>query len=235
MAVYHHLASIDRLFLSSDVIYRYPAIKSAPLTKDCKTRYAFSSTWMCGEGLFTHIGLSELNADSIRRAHAIHPIASVEIEYNPFALEIEHNNVLATCKELGIAIIAYSPFSRGFFTGALRKREDLPEGDIRLRLDRFSEANFHKNLDLVAGIEDLAKQVGLTGPQLTLVWELHQYERMIPIPGTTRIENLRQNIEAARHEVPKIVLDQYRELADGAYRSVSGARYTEYLDTLCYQ
>jgi len=105
------------------------------------------------EKLFHHISLSEVGAETIRKAAAVAPIACVEVEYSPWELSIETNGVLDACKELSIPIIAYSPVGRGFLTGGVKSRDDFPEGDIRLHQDRFSEENFSKNLELVADFE----------------------------------------------------------------------------------
>lgn len=209
-----------------------PARRDTSMSMEDATR---TLAKLADEGLFSHIGLSEVNADSIRRAHAVRPIASVEIEYSPFSLDIEQNGVLDTCKELGIAIIAYSPLSRGFFTGSLHSRDELPQNDIRRRLDRFNEDNFQVNLQLTEEINQLAQNTHLTAAQLTLAWEMHQYNKLIPIPGTTKRSNLEQNIESARVDVPRETLDQFRQIADAASAKVRGHRYNEALGATLFR
>lgn len=177
------------------------------------------------EGLFSHIGLSEVNAESIRTAAKIHPIATVEVEYSPFSMDMETNGVLQACKENDVAVLAYSPLSRGFFTGTLRQRSDIPEGDMRLMLDRFNEANFDFNIQLTDKITELARSINVSPTQLTLAWELHRYEKLIPIPGTSKEANLLQNITSARISVAPDIVKEYDNLADEVNTKVSGLRY----------
>jgi len=136
------------------------------------------------EGKIGAIGLSEVSAATIRRAHKVVPIQVVQVEYSPFALDIEHKeiDVLRTCRELGIAIIAYSPLGRGFLTGQLKSPDDFAEGDFRKFAPKYSKENFPKNLELVRKIEALAKHKGCTPGQLSLAWLLAQGEDVIPIP-----------------------------------------------------
>ena len=147
------------------------------------------------------VGLSEVNAKTIRRAHAVHPIAAVEVEFSLFSTDLKDNGVGATCAELGIPIIAYSPLSRGFLTGQVRSRDDIPEGDFRKALPRFQPGVFDQNLKLVDEIEKISKKKGVTPPQTAIAWVRAQSERnglpiIIPIPGATKparvVENLAQ-------------------------------------------
>lgn len=147
------------------------------------------------EGKIRHIGLSEVSAATLRRAHAVHPITAVQVEYSPFSLEIEDPQIalLSTCRELGIAVVAYSPVGRGMLTGAVRSRADMDPSDTRLTIPRFSEENFPKNLALVDKIVDLARARGVTPAQLTLAWLLAQGDDIFPIPGTTNPGRLEEN------------------------------------------
>ena len=147
------------------------------------------------------VGLSEVNAKTIRRAHAVHPIAAVEVEFSLFSTDLKDNGVGATCAELGIPIIAYSPLSRGFLTGQVRSRDDIPNGDFRKALPRFQPGVFDENLKLVDEIEKISKRKGVTPPQTAIAWVRAQSERnglpiIIPIPGATKparvVENLAQ-------------------------------------------
>ena len=147
------------------------------------------------------VGLSEVNAKTIRRAHAVHPIAAVEVEFSLFSTDLKDNGVGATCAELGIPIIAYSPLSRGFLTGQVRSRDDIPDGDFRKALPRFQPGVFDENLQLVDEIERISKKKGVTPPQTAIAWVRAQSERnglpiIIPIPGATKparvVENLAQ-------------------------------------------
>ena len=131
-----------------------------------------------------HIGVSEVSAATLRRAHAVHPISALQIEYSPWTLDIESDStdVLRTARELGVAIVAYSPLGRGFLTGKYKSPDDFEEGDFRKSNPRFSRENFAKNLELVDRIKALAEKKGCTPGQLTLAWLLEQGEDIIPIP-----------------------------------------------------
>lgn len=136
------------------------------------------------QGLVDYLGLSEVSADTIRRAHKIHPISAVQIEYSPFSLDIENEktNVLTTCRELGIAIVAYSPLGRGMLTGKYSSRQDFLDGDMRRFAPRFSDENFPKNIELVNALSAFARKKDVTVGQLVLSWLLNQGSDIIPIP-----------------------------------------------------
>lgn len=138
------------------------------------------------EGKVRYLGLSECSAATLRRAHAVHPIAAVQVEFSPFALDIEQNDLLRTCHELGVAIVAYSPVGRGMLSGEIRSRADLDPEDFRYHLPRFSEENFPKNLELVDRFAELAKKRGVPVGQFALAWVLSQGPDVIPIPGWAR-------------------------------------------------
>lgn len=184
---------------------------------------------LCKEGLFSYVGLSEVGADSIRAAAKVHPIATVEVEFSPFSMDMETNGVLQACKDNDVAILAYSPLSRGFFTGTLHKRSDIPEGDMRLFLDRFNEENFDSNVQLTGKITELAESVNVAPTQLTLAWELHRYDKLIPIPGTTKANNLVQNLDSASITVSPDILKKFDALADEVNAKVTGYRYNAQL------
>ena len=139
----------------------------------------------CREGKIKYIGISECSASDVRRAHALHPISAVQIEYSPFSLDIERQEVglLATARELGISIVAYSPLGRGMLTGAIKSPSDLEENDYRRVLPRFSPENFGANLKLVDAIGNLAGKKGVTPGQIALAWLMVQGNDIIPIPG----------------------------------------------------
>ncbi|KAI2623050.1 aldo/keto reductase [Hypomontagnella submonticulosa] len=143
------------------------------------------------EGKIGGIGLSEVNANTIRRAHAVHPIAAVEIELSFFTPDVLTNGVADTCHELGIPLIAYSPVGRGFLTGQLCKLEDLPENDWRRMLPRFQPDVFDQNLKLVEAVEGIAKRKGATVAQVAISWVRRQ--GAIPIPGSTKAERVIEN------------------------------------------
>ena len=179
------------------------------------------------QGKFKYLGLSECSAASLRRAHAVHPISAVQIEYNPFSLDIEHqqNNLLSTCRELGVAVIAYSPLSRGLLGGQIKSRDDFPPGDFRQNAPRFSEANFHHNLELVHTITSMAERKGVTPSQLTLAWLMAQGGDVIPIPGTTKASRLEENLQAMG---VKLTREEEAEIRHACERAdVKGGRYPE--------
>ncbi|PYP78141.1 MAG: aldo/keto reductase [Gemmatimonadetes bacterium] len=147
------------------------------------------------QGKVRFLGLSEAAPATIRRAHAVHPIAALQTEYSLWMRDVE-DEILPTCRELGIGFVPYSPLGRGFLTGRFARFEDLPADDFRRRQPRFQGANFQKNLDLVRHVEDVASRKGCTPAQLVLAWLLHQGDDIVPIPGTTRVENLEDNVGA---------------------------------------
>jgi len=149
------------------------------------------------QGKVRHLGMSEAAPLTIRAAAKVHPIAALQTEYSLWTRDPE-DEVLPTCRELGIGFVAYSPLGRGFLTGQFKKPEDLVPDDWRRFNPRFQGDNFQKNLDLVAEIERLAKEKGCTPSQLALAWVLAQGDDVVPIPGTKRIKYLEENAGAIR-------------------------------------
>ena len=148
------------------------------------------------EGKVAHLGLSEAAPDTIRRAHAAHPVAAVQSEWSLFTRDAEEA-VLPTCRALGVAFVPFSPLGRGVLGGELRSPDDLAPGDVRRTLPRFQGDNFARNLALVDGVRALARDRGCTPAQLALAWLLAQGGDVVPIPGTTRVERLEENAAAA--------------------------------------
>ena len=151
-------------------------------------------------GKVRHLGLSEAAPATIRRAHAVHPIAALQTEYSLWTRDPE-DEVLATVRELGIGFVAYSPLGRGFLTGAIKSIDDLPEDDYRRRSPRLQPENFQHNLDLVARVEEIAAEKGVTPGQLALAWVLAQGDDIVPIPGTKRVRYLEENVAALEIEL----------------------------------
>ena len=147
------------------------------------------------EGKVRALGLSEAGPDTIRRAHAVHPIAAVQTEYSLWSRDVE-DAVLPALRELDIALVAYSPLGRGFLTGAITSIDDLADDDYRRTSPRFQGENFQKNLELVAVVERLAAEKGVTPAQLGLAWVLARWDRVVPIPGTKRRTRLEENAGA---------------------------------------
>jgi aryl-alcohol dehydrogenase-like predicted oxidoreductase len=174
------------------------------------------------EGKVRYIGLSEVSGDTLRKANAIHPIAAVQSEYSMWSTDIEETT-LPTCRELGVSVVAYSPLGRGFLTGKFKNFEDLEADDFRRMLPRFQGDNFAKNLELVEAVKKIAQQKKCTLSQVALAWLLHKGEDIIPIPGTTRIENLLENIKAADIKLSGEDLSNI----DSIMKVIAGTRYPE--------
>lgn len=182
-------------------------------------------------GKVRHIGISEASAETIQRAHAVHPLAAVQSEYSLWCREPEHNDVLDTCQRLGIAFVAYSPLGRGFLTGELKSPEDFAADDYRRFNPRFQADNFNRNLALVERVKALALDKGISASQLALAWVLAQGDHVIPIPGTKQRKYLESNVAAA-----SVVLgaDELAQL-DGIFTGegvVAGDRYQAQTMTL---
>jgi len=174
------------------------------------------------EGKVRYIGLSEASPETLRRASAVHQITALQTEYSLWSREPE-DEILPTCRELGIGFVAYSPLGRGFLTGAIQSIDDLDEDDYRRFSPRFQGENFQRNLDLVTKIAELAADKAVTPAQLALAWVLSQGEDIVPIPGTKRRARLEENAAAV-----DVVLsdEELREIADALPEAV-GLRYPE--------
>jgi len=170
------------------------------------------------EGKVRYLGLSECSERTLRRAHKVHPIAAVQVEYSLFSLDIEREEIgiKKACDELGVAIVAYSPLGRGMLTGQYKSRADFEAGDRRLVLPRFSEENFANNFVLVDHLSQMAKKKGCTTGQLALAWLLKQGGNVIPIPGTRRIKYLEENWDSIKIDFTEDELREIREAAEKA-------------------
>ncbi|KAH9455743.1 hypothetical protein Pst134EA_023194 [Puccinia striiformis f. sp. tritici] len=177
------------------------------------------------EGKFKHVGLSEVSAETIRRAHTVHPISAVEVEYSPWLLDIEHNGILSTCEELRIPIVAYSPLGLGLLTGKIKSLDDLEPNDMRRHFDRFLPENFHHNIKLTEKFTSLAEKKGCTSVQLALAWILNQSKLMIPIPGSTRSEGVQETLDTLKVKLSEEDVQEIREFVDKA--DIKGLRYSE--------
>jgi aryl-alcohol dehydrogenase-like predicted oxidoreductase len=176
------------------------------------------------QGKLRYIGLSEAAPASLRRAHAVHPITALQTEYSLWSRDPE-DDVLPTCRALGIGFVAYSPLGRGFLTGRFKKFDDLPAGDFRRGSPRFQEANFQKNLDLVGKVEEIAREKRSTPAQLALAWLLARGEDIVPIPGTKRRSRLEENAQAVGIALSKSDLARIDAVAPKGV--AAGARYAE--------
>jgi aryl-alcohol dehydrogenase-like predicted oxidoreductase len=174
------------------------------------------------EGKVRHLGLSEAAPETLRRASAVHPIAALQTEYSLWSRDPE-DEILPTCRELGIGFVAYSPLGRGFLTGAIQSVDDFEADDYRRTSPRFQGENFQRNLDLVGRIQELAADKAVTPAQLALAWVLAQDEGIVPIPGTKRRARLEENVGALEVDLTPAELQEIAE----ALPEASGLRYPE--------
>jgi aryl-alcohol dehydrogenase-like predicted oxidoreductase len=176
-------------------------------------------------GKVRHLGISEAAPETIRAAHATHPVAAVQTEYSLFTREIEDNGVLDVVRELGIGFVPYSPLGRGFLSGEIRSVEDLPEGDWRRGAPRFQGANLDANLAVVDRVKEIADRKGVLPTQLALAWVLAQGEDIVPIPGTKRRKYLEQNVGAVDVQLSAEDLADIEAVAPSGV--AAGQRYPE--------
>jgi aryl-alcohol dehydrogenase-like predicted oxidoreductase len=211
-------ASLRRLRIATiDLYYQHRVDTDVPIedTVGAMARLA-------EQGKVRYLGLSEAAPQTIRRAHATHPIAAVQSEYSLWTRDPE-DGLLAVCRELGIGFVAYSPLGRGFLTGQFKKFEDLAESDYRRRSPRFQGENFQKNLQLVERIHQIAVEKGCTPAQLALAWMLAQGEDVVPIPGTKRRTYQEENLGALDVKLSAADLARIDEIAPRGV--TAGARY----------
>jgi len=213
-------ASLKRLGIETiDLFYQHRVDPNVPIEE---TVGAMAE--LVREGKVRALGLSEAGSATIRRAHAVHPIAALQSEYSLWTRDPEEE-VLATCRELGIGFVPYSPLGRGFLTGAIRKAEDLGADDFRRQLPRFQAENFDANAALVATIERLAAEKGVTAAQLALAWVLNQGDDIVPIPGARKLHHLEQNVAAADIVLSPAELARLEEVIPAG--QVAGKRYSD--------
>jgi aryl-alcohol dehydrogenase-like predicted oxidoreductase len=175
-------------------------------------------------GKVKHLGICEVGANTIRRAHAVHPIAAIQIEYSLWSRDVE-TDILPVCRELGIGFVPYSPLGRGFLTGTVTNPDNLREGDVRRRMLRFQGDNFSRNLALVEELKAHAASMNCTPAQLCLAWVLSRGDFIVPIPGTSHVHYLEQNAAAAEIELNADTEDALGHVfAPGA---AAGPRYPE--------
>ena len=176
-------------------------------------------------GKVRYLGLSEAGVETIRKAHAVHPISALQSEYSLFTRDVE-DEILPALRELGIGFVPYSPLGRGFLTGRFKSIEDMPEEDTRsARFPRFAEENFMKNVELADRVREVADDKGVTPGQLALAWLLAQGEDIVPIPGTKRRKYLEENAGASGVE---LTAEDLRHIEEAMPRgSAAGERYTE--------
>jgi aryl-alcohol dehydrogenase-like predicted oxidoreductase len=213
-------ASLERLGTDHiDVYYQHRVDPNTPIEETVGAMAELDE-----QGKVRYLGLSEAAAETIRRAHAVHPVSALQTEYSLWSRDVE-DEILAAIRELGIGLVAYSPLGRGFLSGRIRSVEDLEAGDFRRDNPRFQGENFQKNLELVERVEELAAAKGCTAAQIALAWVLAQGEDIVPIPGTTRVKNLEENVAALEVELTH---DELRDLeAVFPKGAAAGDRYAD--------
>jgi aryl-alcohol dehydrogenase-like predicted oxidoreductase len=219
-------ASLERLGVDViDLYYQHRVDTTVPI----------EDTWgalkeLVEAGKIRHAGISEASPETIRRADAVQPVTAVQTEYSLWSRDPEDNGVLATCAELGIGFVAYSPIGRGFLSGQIRSVDDLAPDDFRRRNPRFQGENFVKNLELVDRVREIAENKGVTATQLALAWVMAQSGRagnptIVPIPGTKRVRYLEENAAAADIELTE---EDLRALDEAAPKgATAGDRYPD--------
>jgi aryl-alcohol dehydrogenase-like predicted oxidoreductase len=213
-------ASLERLGVDHiDLYYQHRVDKTVPIEETVGAMAELVSA-----GKVRYLGLSEASPDTVRRAHAVHPISALQTEYSLWTRDPEEE-ILPALRELGIGFVAYSPLGRGFLSGRFRSPEDIPEDDFRRRNPRFQGENLKRNLELVERVEQIAEEKGVTASQLALAWVLRRGEDIVPIPGTKRRSYLEQNAAASEVELSD---EDLRRIDAAAPRgSTAGQRYPD--------
>lgn len=186
---------------------------------------AISNIAVCSQGKIRCLGLSEVSVATLRRAHAVHPISALQMEYSLFTMDIESStsDILKTCRELGITVVAFGPIGRGILSGQFQSHEDIPEGDLRRMLPKYSEDNFPSILTLVQGLKNVANAHGSNPAQVALAWLLAQGPEIIPIPGTKSAARMDENAAAAQLQLSDQELQMIRTLVERT--EIKGTRY----------
>ncbi|KAJ5674036.1 hypothetical protein N7462_009475 [Penicillium macrosclerotiorum] len=213
--------SLQRLGVDSiDLYYCHRVDGVTPIEKTIEAMVELKN-----QGKIRNIGLSEVSANTLRRAHAVHPIAALQMEYSLFTLDIESSTseILTTCHELGITIVAFSPIGRGILSGQFQSQGDIPENDLRRFLPKYSEKNFPEILKLVQGLREVAKAHEATPAQIALAWLLAQGLNFIPIPGTKSAAKMDENAAAAGLQLSEEEVQWIHGLAKQA--EIEGLRY----------
>jgi len=210
--------SLQRLEIDYiDLYYQHRVDKNTPIEDTVG-----AMAQLVKEGKVKYLGLSECSAETLRRAHAVHPISAVQIEYSLWSPDLEQT-LFPTIRELGVGIVAYSPVGRGLLTGAIKSPDDIDNDDWRKNHPRFTGENFKKNLELVDQVGKMAATKGCTPSQLALAWVLHQGNDIVPIPGTKRIKFLSENDASVNIKLTKEEDEQLRSIM----KDVAGTRYPE--------
>lgn len=212
--------SLQRLGVDAvDLYYQHRVDPQVPIEETLGAMAA-----LVREGKVRHLGLSEANAATLRRAAKVHPISALQSEYSLFSRDVE-GSILDACRDLGITFVAYSPLGRGFLSGRIKSVDDLDKSDYRRMAPRFLGENFPKNLDLVRKIQELAAQKGCTASQLALAWVLAQGNNIVGLMGTKRRKYLEENAAAAEIKLSRTELEQIEKIMPRGV--AAGPRYPE--------
>jgi aryl-alcohol dehydrogenase-like predicted oxidoreductase len=213
-------ASLERLGVDHiDLYYQHRVDKSVEIEETVGAMKELVEA-----GKVRYLGLSEASPETIRRAHAVHPITSLQTEYSLWSRDPEAS-ILPTVRELGIGFVAYSPLGRGFLSGRFRSPSDFPDDDFRRHHPRFQGENFARNIELVERVEEMAAEKGVTAGQLALAWVLHRGDDVVPIPGTKRVRYLEENAAAAEVSLSGDDVDRLEEIAPAG--AAAGDRYAD--------
>jgi aryl-alcohol dehydrogenase-like predicted oxidoreductase len=211
-------ASLRRLGVSEvDLYYLHRVDPKTPIEESVR-----AMALLVDAGKVRHLGLSEVSPATLRRAHAVHPITAVQSEYSLWTRDPE-DGILATCRELGVGFVPFSPLGRGFLSGTVRTLDGLPPTDFRRTLPRFDPQNFATNLVLADRLRSIATEAGCTPAQLALGWVLAQGDDIVPIPGTKQVKYLEENVAATERRLPPSVLEQVSALFPRG--AAAGERY----------
>lgn len=212
-------ASLKRLGVEKiDLYYIHRLDQNRPIEEAMEALAA-----LVKQGKIGHIGLCEVSSETLRRAHAVHPVTAVQTEYSLWTREAEHS-IIPSCRELGVGFVPYSPLGRGFLTGTYNDTSRFEEGDFRLKLPRFSEENMAINNAIVEAVSKLAAAKGCTPGQIALAWLLAKGDDIVPIPGTKRLQYLEENMQSAQVNFTVADLTVLDDVLDGL--TVAGERYT---------
>lgn len=209
-------ASLQRLGIDEiDLYYQHRVDPNTPIEETVGAMVE-----LVKEGKVKYLGLSEASAETLRRAHSIHPISALQSEYSIWSRDIE-GEIFDTCKELNVTLVAYSPLGRGFLTGRYKKPSDLSSDDYRHHTPRFQGENFEKNIELANKVEELAQRKGCTSAQLALAWVMKKEKNIVPIPGTKKVHRLEENLGALNVE---LTAEDFAEI-EPLSKMVQGLRY----------
>jgi len=216
-------ASLRRLGIETiDLYYQHRVDPNTPIEETVG-----AMAQLIKDGKVRYLGLSEASSDTLRRAMKVHPITALQTEYSLWTRDPESNGVLATCRELGIGFVAYSPLGRGFLTGQFQRYEDFAADDYRRNSPRFQGENFQKNLDLVREVNRLAVEKGCKASQLALAWVMAQGDDIVPIPGTKRRKYLEENAAATELNLSSQDVARLDEVFP--IDAAAGQRYPEHM------